>query len=384
MVCRRRTNGGLLLCAGLFIVLTGSTVNADDADLARRVSSAKKGATVPVGGDVSTQPLVIRQSVAIQGNSADTSILEVTTDRPAISVTDKAKVTIENVTIKWQLDTSEPEPGPPSAVWVKDADLTLKNCKLIALGNGKRCPSGMMADGFSKLTLENCTLEGFEFAVNVSGGAEATAVDCVIRKPGHCGLSVFSGSTLVVRRCIVAESLYHGLRSTGGTLTAADNLILHNKNRGIYLGNKSATATIRGNVFLANATGISSFAQSAATIEGNVFLDNQYAAIDSRDTCLLTIDGNILQENERGVVLYSDSGEHHLALGTNTLYNNRIDAEGIDLPEETHRRDPLLEDREHGRFVASAEAAAPAKQGLADADPLARLWSRWESIRDSN
>src|SRR5690606_22723161 len=124
--------------------------------------------------------------------------------------------------------------------------------------------------------------------------------------------SVFSDSKLTIARCIIAESAYHGLRSTGGTLIATDNLILHNKNRGIYLGNKSAQATIRGNVFLANGTGISGFARSQGTIEQNVFLDCEYAAIDSRETCRLNISDNFLQGNKRGIVLHSESGDHQL------------------------------------------------------------------------
>ena len=81
--------------------------------------------------------------------------------------------------------------------------------------------------------------------------------DCLILNPGHCGITVYSGSTIDVARNIITGSRYHGVRSTGGTLNMHDNLIIRNKNRGIYLGNKSASGHVSNNVILGNGTGIS-------------------------------------------------------------------------------------------------------------------------------
>src|SRR5690606_10935694 len=183
---------------------------------------------IPAGA--THEPLTLNRCLTLRGTSPEQTTLEVTADRPALTVTGKAEVTVEGMTIRWQLDTRPPT-GRPPAIDVKDATLTLKNCRIVAPAGGKRCPSAVLAVGFSKLTLENCAIEGFEFAVNVSGGAEAAVADCLFRKPGHCGASVFSDSKLTIARCIIAESAYHGLRSTGGTLIATDTLILHNKNR---------------------------------------------------------------------------------------------------------------------------------------------------------
>jgi hypothetical protein len=367
----------LSLRAGHFALLLGmaNVLLAEDG-LPQQIAAAREGAVVEVPAGTTHEPIVVDRPLTLRGVSTDQSILDVTADRPALTVADKAAVTVESMIIRWQLDTSEPA-GPPTAIYAKDATLTLKNCRIIAPAGAKRCPSAVLADGFSRLTLENCTIEGFEFAVNVSGGAEAAVGDCVIRKPGHCGLSVFSDSKLTVTRCIIAESAYHALRCTGGTLIATDDLILHNKNRGIYLGNKSAQATIRGNVFLANATGISGFAQSEATIERNVFLDSTYAAIDSRDTCRLKFAANILQGNERGVVMHSQTGQHELQFGANTFWRNGVDVENLELPEEALTTDPQLAGTQSGAFGATAQTVTAAGHGLSDGSAAARLWERW-------
>jgi hypothetical protein len=359
----------------LLLLVVARTAPGQDT-LQQQIAAAAEGGVVEVPAGTSHEGVTLERSLTLRGVSPERSILEVTDDRPALSVTDKADVTVESMTIRWQLDTSEPV-GPPTAIYAKDATLTLKNCQLIAPAGGKRCPSAVLADGFSKLTLQNCTIEGFEFAVNVSGGAEAHVADCLVQKPGHCGLSVFSDSKLTATRCIIAESAYHAVRSTGGTLIATDNLIVQNRNRGIYLGNKSAQATIRGNVFLANATGISGFAQSEATIERNVFLDSTYAAVDSRDSCRLKIAGNILQGNERGVVLYSETGKHHLQLGSNTFWRNGVDVENLELPSDSLTTDPQLADPQAGIFAASASGAKEAGHGLSDASAATKLWQRW-------
>lgn len=370
-----------LRSAAMVLLLASARIGLAQESLADRIAAASPGDVIPVPEGSTTRPLRIERSVTLRGISPEQSLLEVTADAPALSATDKAEVTLEAMTIRWQLDSSQPDPGPPTAIYVKDAVLTLRNCRIVAAGNGKRCPGGILADGFSRLSLENCTVEGFEFAVNVSGGAEASVADSVIRKPGHCGLSVFSDSRLSVERCIVAESAFHGLRSTGGILTASDNLIVHNRNRGIYLGNKSAQATIRGNVFLANETGISGFAQTQATIERNVFLDSGYAAIDSRETCLLKIAANVLQGNRRGIVLHRDGdAPYQLKVGSNTFWDNGQDVENLEMPQDALALDPQLVNPEAGQFSAAAPPVVAARHGLSEETSTASLWERWQQL----
>jgi Right handed beta helix region len=366
-------------CAGM-AVGGPTTGRADDQSLGKRISAAPEGATVTVAAETISEPLTIDRSLTVRGKSVEESVLEVTADRPALAVGRKAEVTIESMTIRWQLESSEPDPGPPTAVSVRDGTLTLRDCRIVAMSHSKRCPSAVMADGFSHVRLENCTFEGFEFAVNAMGGAEAIIVDSVLHNPGHCGASVFADSTLTVERCLVTGSAYHGLRATGGTLVATDNLIIENKNRGIYLGNKPAKATIRRNAFIGNGTGISGFATTSGTIEENVFLDSEYSAIDSRDTCELTIRKNILQGNARGFVLFAESGRNRVLLGANTFWKNRTDTENAQRPADSLLVDPQFADVESGRLTVTAEKVRSAGHGLGDGAAIAKLWSRWKKM----
>lgn len=363
---------GLLMPCGVRFAL------ADDRPLAERIATAAPGETVALGAGRSDEPLVIDRSLTLTGATPDESFLEVTADVPALVVTDRAKVTIEGMTIRWQLATSEPEPGPATAILVKDAELTFRNCRIVAVSHPGRCPSGLLADGFSKVRLDKCTVNGFEFAVNIGGGSEGSLVDTLIDQPGHCGATVFADSTLHVSRCVVARSGYHGLRATGGTLVATDNLIVSNENRGVYLGNKSATTTIRNNAFVNNVTGISGFARSNGEIARNVFLGSEFAAIDARDSCGLTIQHNIFQNNERGFALFEESGRNQVTLADNTFWNNVADTEGIERPASSLAVDPQLTDVARGRLGSRSPDVLKAKHGLSDAKVIERLWTRWK------
>ena len=78
-----------------------------------------------------------------------------------------------------------------------------------------------------------------------AGGAKGSITGCLVSNPGHCGITAGPESTVSVTGTIVTGSRYHGLRCTGGELNAENNLVIANKNRGFYLGNKPARGTIR-------------------------------------------------------------------------------------------------------------------------------------------
>jgi nitrous oxidase accessory protein NosD len=256
----------------------------------------------------------------------------------------------------------------------------LKNCRIVAAGNGQRCPAGLSMAGFSKVNIENCRFEGFEFTISCGDGAEGSIVDSVILNPGHCGISVFSGSKLEVSRCIVTGSEYHGLRSTGGTLIAHDNLIVKNKNRGVYLGNKSAHGKLSNNVIQGNGTGISAFAGTDVAIENNVILDNSYSGLDSRDACPIAVKNNIFADNTRGFVLFAESGKNEVRLGRNDFWKNETTVENIDLPDDSLQVDPQFAAAAEGDFSVGAATLTEAEMGLADATVIRELWKKWQEI----
>ena len=365
--------------AGVVVAALQQRLRAEDS-LSARIEGAKDGDTIRVGKGTFNETIKATRSITLRGKSTDESVIVLTADEPALTVTENATVTVESMTIRWRLASSEPQPGPPSAVFVKDANLVLKNCRLIADGNGKRCPSGLMVDGFSEVALKNCRVDGFEFAVNVRGGGQGTVSDCVFLRPGHCGITVFSGSELTVERTIVAESAYHGLRSTGGKLTATDNLIINNRNRGMYLGNKSAEVDLSGNVIVGNGTGISGFAHSSGSIRRNVILGSEYAAVDARDTCALSIEANILSGNTRGFVLFAESGKNRVDLKSNTFWRNETDTENCDLPRDALLVDPRLADPTNGQFETGTTEVRAGGHGLENPAPIAKLWRKWTDL----
>jgi nitrous oxidase accessory protein NosD len=356
------------------------TAGAAADTLQARVHGAKARETIPLAAGTYKETLTIAKSLTLRGEDPETCVLEVTEDAPAISVSAKEPVTIEGLTIRWQLATSDGRQGTACAILAKDARVTLKNCRIVAAGNGQRCPAGLSIAGFSKVNIENCRFEGFEFTISCGDGAEGSIVDSVILNPGHCGISVFSGSKLEVARCIVTGSEFHGLRSTGGTLIAHDNLIVRNKNRGVYLGNKSAHGKLSNNVIQGNGTGISAFAGTDVAIENNVILDNSYSGLDSRDSCPIAVKNNIFADNTRGFVLFAESGKNEVRLGRNDFWKNETTVENIDLPDDGLQVDPQFAAAAEGNFSLGAAKLTEAEMGLTDATVIRELWKKWHEI----
>jgi nitrous oxidase accessory protein NosD len=369
---------------GLLIVAFGfagySQAGAAEDSLQGRIGAAEAKGTVAVSAGTLKESVKIDKALTLKGENPETCVLDVTDDTPAIAIATKEPVTIEGLTIRWQLATSDGKQGPACAILAKDAQVTLKNCRIVAAGNGQRCPAALSIAGFSKVSVENCRLEGFEFTINYGDGAEGTIVDSVVVNPGHCGISVFSGSKLEVSRCIVTGSEFHGLRSTGGTLIAHDNLIVKNKNRGVYLGNKSAHGKLSNNVIAENGTGISAFAGSDVAIENNVIVGNSYAGLDSRDSCPIAVKNNIFAGNTRGFVLFAEAGKNEVSLGRNDFWKNETTVENIDLPDGSLQVDPQFVAADAGDFSARATELTAGGIGLTDAGAVSGLWKKWSVI----
>jgi hypothetical protein len=338
---------------------------------------------VKISAGVLHAPIVVEKPLVLQGADRDQCVLEITANSPAVSVTSKEPVVIDSVTIKWQLDTDESPQAPVAALTVKNGTLTLRNCRIVALGNFKRCPTAVECSGFSKVQLENCTFEGFEFCINYTGGAEGSVRDCRILNPGHCGITVFSGSKIEVERNIITGSAYHGLRCTGGTLSAHDNLIIKNKNRGIYLGNKPGKGKIENNLIVENGTGLSAFGQTEFTIANNVIVNSSYSAVDSRSSCPITVKNNIFQDNGNGFVLFAE-GKNLVKLEQNSFWKNQKDSENMELPKDSLLVDPQFEAPDQGNFTVTSYELIAAKQGLTTPKVFVKLWEQWKSISVEN
>jgi nitrous oxidase accessory protein NosD len=361
-----------LRMAVVLIALLYSPLIAADA-LQNRIDKAPTGGEVKITKGAYTEPLTINKPLKLVGEDRDGCVIDVVSDQPAIRLTHgKGDVLLENLSIRWKRETSNQPKEMQAAVVAKDGKVVLRNVRIIAPGDFARCPCGLAASGFGDITIDNCTFEGYEFTLQFDGGAKANINDSVVLNPGHCGITAGPESVVNVARTIVTGSRYHGLRCTGGQLNAENNVVIANKNRGFYLGNKSATGTIRNNVIQDNGTGISAFAETEAKVQNNFIAGSEFAGIDMRDSCRLNVKKNLLANNARAMVLFPETGKNRNSIGDNASADNKTDSEGFTPPPQLVK----LEAK-----IPPGEFASEKGFGLADAAKIKPVWERWLALR---
>jgi beta-lactamase regulating signal transducer with metallopeptidase domain len=353
--------------------------------LQRMIDSAQPDDTVIIPKGVYNEPVAVTKPLTLKGESMNDCIIEVTANEPAIFVDTKGKgkVNIEAVTIKWQLATSD-KCEHPFAVAVKDSNVEVKNCYFQPLGNFKRCPVAINSMGFAELNINTCRFEGFEYTVCFGQDTKGTIRHSIIVDSGHQGISLYAGATAEITGNVVTGSRYHAVRSTGGTLNMKDNLIINNANRGVYLGNKSARGTIANNVIIGNGTGIGGFARSNVKVENNVIADSIYAGIGMRGSCSLSIRDNIFRGNERGWILFKETGGNSNSVYKNVFWNNKIETENLVKTSDSITADPGFADADNGDFSLKPGPALRQKQGLTNPEIFRMLWKRWQNRADKN
>jgi len=350
------------------------------------VDSTKPGDTVTVPNGLYTEPIDINKPLILRGESRTQCVFEITANRPVIFIDTKGKgrVVVENLTIKWQLATSDKGIERPFALGVKDTEAEIKNCSFLPLGNFTRSPVAVRADGFSNLTINNSQFEGFEYVICYGEGTKGLTKDCLIMNCGHQGIINYSGSTLRVERNIITGSKYHAIRCTGGTLYVKDNLIINNDNRGIYLGNKSGNGTITNNLIMGNGTGIGGFTQSKYEIEHNIIADSSYAGIGMEKSCSLKIRDNIFVDNERGWIMFDRGSKGANTCYRNTFWQNKVDAENYDKTENSINENPGFMEPDEGDFSLRPGPAMEHKQGLTNPQVIKSIWEKWKDRTDKN
>ncbi|MCF7955333.1 MAG: right-handed parallel beta-helix repeat-containing protein [Phycisphaerae bacterium] len=346
------------------------------------IDDAKPESTLIVPRGTYTDPVKITKPLTLKAEANGECIIEVTANEPAIFIdtASKGDVTVEGLTIKWKLASSD-RIDYASAVAVKDCKATIKDCVFAPLGNFRQSPTAARAYGFSKMYLDNCKFDGFDYTVCFSEATEGAMTNCAITKCKSQGIILYSGASADVIGNYIANSGKHAVRSTGGKLNMLDNLIVNNANRGVYLGNRTGSGRIANNVLIGNGVGISGFASANVIVENNVILKSQYAAIAMRGSCKLKIKDNIIQDNPTGVIVYSDNGENNNKLLQNTFYNNKDNAKDIKAPANTITTDPLFKDVENGDFSLKPGKAQQNKQGLTDHSKIGKLWQLYKDIK---
>lgn len=360
------------------------TLTEDDSakkSLQEIVNAAKSGSTVVVPEGVYTEPLIVTKPLTLKGESKVGCIFEVTGDKPAIFIDTKSRgtVKIENITIKWQLASSDKNIEYPFALAIKDTKAQVSNCNFVPLGNFKRSPVALQILGFSDVDIKASRFEGFALAVFYNEGTKGSIRDSLIVNCQSQGITIFQGAIVDIIGNIITGSKKHAVRNTGGTLRMQDNLIINNANRGVYLGNKSANGSISNNIIMGNGTGISGFARSRVTIENNLILDSGYAAISMRQSCSLKIRDNIFQGNERGWIMFEEDGKGGNTVYRNTFWKNKVDAENFQKTGNSILADPEFVDAANGDFSLKPGPALEYKQGLTNPEIFKKLWTQWQN-----
>ncbi|MDF7808403.1 right-handed parallel beta-helix repeat-containing protein [Pontiellaceae bacterium B12219] len=183
-------------------------------------------------------------------------------------------------------------------------------------------------------------------------------------------------------RNIITGSRYHGIRCTGGEIEADSNLVIRNKNRGFYIGNRSAIGEISNNLIVDNATGINVFANSKLEIDHNVIIRSGYAGLAIADTAKLKIENNIIADNETGIVGFSSEKGREPDIdikGKNLLFGNKAASENADLSSKVLEKNPGFSHPEKGLFKSAIHDI-----GLENPKELQSLWIKWQAALDKH
>jgi nitrous oxidase accessory protein NosD len=361
----------------IYIALLSAATTFADFNIQEAIDSAKSGAVISVPAGTYRTPLSIKQGLTLSGENV---VLEVESNQPAILIDSYKPVRLEGMTIEYKTE-SKPEKGDtPFAVFVRNGEAVIKNCTFEALGNGEASPGAVSAQDKSKVEVSNCRFTGFEYTIQFWNGAEGDVEDCIIINPGHCGISIGNESSGELSRNIITGSRYHGIRCTGGKIVADSNLLIRNKNRAFYIGNRSAIGEISNNLIVDNATGINVFAYSKLEINNNVIVRSSYAGLAIADTAKVETEDNIIADNEKGVVGFSSEKDNDPEIdinGKNLIFDNKTAFENADLPSKTIEKDPAFSNPDKGLFKSSVNG-----MGLENPEKLQTLWIKWQTALD--
>jgi nitrous oxidase accessory protein NosD len=349
-----------------------------DTTIQELVESAKEGSTIYIPAGTYKETLVLGKKLTLKGADRDGCILEAEADQPVIHVMKKQDVLIESLTLKSQLETSERTDPPGCALLVKDAKATLKDCAVIALGSSKRSPLGVFVQGFSEVQLINSVFEGYAYPIFFADGTEGLVKGCVVKNPTDCGFMSHAESEVTIEGNIFTGSAKHGVRSTGGTIHLKDNLIVKNRNRGIYLGNKTTHGEIINNAIVENGSGISTFASSDVEIENNVIIENGYSGIDTRVYGQIQVKNNIIADNQKTGFAVFEEGSTKFKVGKNTFHGNGEPSTDYKLPSSTLDENPKFAKASDGDFTVENNAVKSAGHGLTDPSVISILWKKYE------
>jgi len=372
----------LLVC----MILTAFTIThifAQDAsanfDVQAAIEDASSGDTIVIPAGTYTDPITIDKELTLDGRDA---VLEIKSNRPAIQIDTSKAVVLRNLQILQRAETKPQQGDRPYAVYIYEGDVLIEDCTFKGTGSSAASPCAVLATEQSILNIKNSRFDGFNFTIQFGNESSGSVEGCLIMNPGHCGITVAGSSEVSLTRNIVTGSRYHGIRCTGGEIIADSNLVIANRNRGFYLGNKSAFGTLSNNLIIDNATGINVFANSKLSIINNVIIGSSYAGLAIIDTATVDFENNVITQNERGVIGFSAVKGETPSIklrGENIAFDNATQSEGIKLPSELIGVDPQFKDSGSGLFAAEENKAHG--MGLTNPEAMQSLWKKREKTQ---
>jgi hypothetical protein len=219
-------------------------------------------------------------------------------------------------------------------------------------------------------------------ATGGTGGSSARArveiSDCDIRNCYHRCVTIGSDD-VVVERCLISGSAWHGIRYDGCSPTIRANQIFGNARSGIYASGET-NAKVTGNVFWKNEmSGVSCWFKNADVIEGNTFVGNLREAIAVLGGSRPKISKNVFADNPIAVFANKIGGDadpgalvpSELAIVANFFWANpiglKIADQTLPLPSGNELVDPGFVDAAAQKFALAPDAAARrASAGAAD------------------
>ena len=351
-----------------------------DTTIQELVDLAKEDSIIYIPAGTFEGTILFSKSITLIGADRNTTLLTVQADAPLINVPRKRNVTLKSLTITSQRETSERCDPPACAIMAKDSRLMVRDCAVIALGNTKRCPLGIYIQGFAEVQLLDSSIEGYDYPILYGEGSEGTVKGCIIKNSGSSGFMSHAASEVTIENNLFTGSAKHGIRSTGGTIHVKNNLIIKNRNRGVYLGNNTAHGELINNAIIGNGSGISAFASSDLEIENNVILGNGFSGIDTRTSGQIRVKNNIIADNSKTGFAVFEDGSTRFKVGKNTFYENGQPSTDYKLPSSTIVEDPNFADPDNGDFTVGNKTVKAAGHGLTNPEIISTLWKKYEEL----
>ena len=139
-------------------------VDPNSNQLQDLIDNAKQNSIITIPKSVYTKPIEIRKPLILKGTSAEDCVLDVMSESPAIVINTRGKVTLENITIKWQRLTVERSVKYDASLVIANTQTKLSNCWFLAKETGNRCKSAIEILGDSNVIVDRCRTNGFEIA----------------------------------------------------------------------------------------------------------------------------------------------------------------------------------------------------------------------------